>query len=114
MKGIIWYKDDWTKGFEQLEKIIEKYQQINISTKRFVRSRFDSFAEFQNGDIWRVKCAGEQSRGQRCNVSYIERNIDYNTYECIISHCTTGFPYNAIRLWGEGNLQLTDAQLLPF
>lgn len=114
MKGIIWYKDDWVKGFEQLEKIIEKYQQINISTKRFARSRFDSFAEFQNGDIWRVKCAGEQSRGQRCNVSYIERSIDYNIYECIISHCTTAYPYNAIRLWGEGDLHLTDAQPLPF
>lgn len=114
MKGIIWYKDDWVKGFEQLEKIIENYQQMNISTKRFARSRFDSFAEFQNGDIWRTKRAGEQNRGQRCNVSYIERNIDYDTYECIISHCTTSFPYNAIRLWGEGNLHLTDAQLLPF
>ena len=30
MKGIIWYKDDWTKGLEQLEKIIENYQQMNI------------------------------------------------------------------------------------
>jgi hypothetical protein len=32
---------------------------MNISTKRFARSRFDSFAEFQNGDIWRTKSAGE-------------------------------------------------------
>jgi hypothetical protein len=32
---------------------------MNISTNKFVRSKFDSFAEFQNGDIWKIKCAGE-------------------------------------------------------
>ena len=114
MKGIIWYKDDWVKGFEQLEKIIEKYQQINISTKRFARSRFDSFAEFQNGDIWRVLGANDGSRGYRCNVAYIERSISFDTYRVIICPAMMNHPYSAIHLWGEGNLYIMEDFSMPF
>lgn len=114
MTGIIWYKDDWVKGFEQLEKIIEKYQKINISTTRFARSKFNSFAEFQNGDIWKIKKAGDCNRGYCCNVSYIERNIDYDIYRCVIFPCTKGYPYTAIHFWGEGDLHISAESPLPF
>ena len=73
-----------------------------------------STAEFGNGDFWRVCRASDCSRGVRCNVAYIQRSIPYDVYRTIISPVMFDFPFAAIRLWGEGNLHISDEVPLPF
>lgn len=114
MKGIIWYKNDREKAYEQLEKIAENYKRMNISNTRIIRSNFDSFAEFENGDNWKIVKVSEAGRGNCCNVSYVERNIDYELYRNIISPCTKSLPYTAIHFWGEGDLHISAEPPLPF
>lgn len=116
MRGIIWYKDECFNGLEKLKDIVKKYEQVKIPTVRVHYSTWNAYAEFENGDIWRVKKAHDFSRGHRCNIAYVERSIDYETYRCIIAPSMSDFPYSAIRLWGEGNLHITDNIIpqLPF
>ena len=45
--------------------------------------------------------AGENARGHRCNVSYIERSIPEDVVQYIIKPCTTAFPYNAYNYYGK-------------
>lgn len=87
---------------------------MNIPSIRFIRSNFDSFAEFENGDRWRIIKASDAGRGNRCHISYVERNIDYNLYRCVICPSTSALPYTAISFWGEGDLHVSDIPPLPF
>ena len=114
MKGIIWYKDDYSKGIEQLKIIIDNYGRMKIPITKNHFSKYDTYAVFENGDIWKVVGAKDSSRGNCCNISYIERNIDYDFYRNIISPCTKSFPYTAIHFWGEGNLHISVESPLPF
>ena len=114
MKGIIWYKDDYSKGIEQLKIIIDNYGRMKIPITKNHFSKYDTYAVFENGDIWKVVGARECGRANRCNVAYVERNIDYNIYRTIICPCMICFPFSAVRFWGEGNLHISDELLLPF
>ena len=114
MKGVIWHNNNYSKGLEQLERIIKNYEQINIPIAQQHFTKINTSVIFENGDTWKVIAANECSRGQRCNIAYIERNIDFNIYQTIICPTITAFPFSAIHLWGEGNLHLFTETPLPF
>ena len=114
MKGIIWYNDDYSKGLEQLKTIIDNYERMKIPVTKNHFSKYGAYAVFENGDIWKVAGANDSSRGNRCNISYIERNIDYDVYRTIIAPGMICFPFSAVRFWGEGNLHISDVLPLPF
>ena len=114
MKGIIYYNSNFENGIAELKRIVERYKQMEISTTYCNYSRNGALATFENGDSWRVLGAKDSSRGYRCNVAYIERSIDYNTYQVIIGPAMFEFPYSAMRFWGEGNLHLNFDPPLPF
>lgn len=114
MKGVIYYESSWENGNEQLKEIIKRYNQMNISTIKCHYMKNGSWAEFENGDIWKVVKANDSARGFRCNIAYIERCINYDTYRCIIAPKMFDFPYSAMRLWGEGDLHISDEPPLPF
>lgn len=98
MKGIVWAVTI-EKANEKLEEIIEEYAKIRInSVKRVVNlSTHISTVTFDNGDYWQAVQATEQGKGQRCNISYIDRQLEkYVTTIKIIKQCTTAMPYNAI------------------
>ena len=116
MRGIIYCKDRNSveyKGNFILKKIIKNYELLDIKGS-YVFSSNRTTAEFSNGDKWTVIPANENSRGARCNIAYIERNIDYNVYRTIISPSVYDCPYSAIHLWGEGDLHIDDRPELPF
>ena len=116
MKGIIYCKDRNSvkyKGSLILKEIIKKYELLDIKGS-YVFSSNRITAEFSNGDKWTVIPASENNRGARCNIAYIERNIDYNVYTTVISPSVHDFPYSAIHLWGEGELHIDDKPDLPF
>ena len=114
MKGIIYYNSSHENGIAQLKQIEENYKMANIPTACGHYMRHGSWIQFENGDIWRVLRAGDNARGYRWNIAYIERSIDLNTYRCIISPSALSFPFSATRLWGEGNLHIFDKVPLPF
>lgn len=114
MRGIIWSVTA-AEGNEMLERMIENYQRYGVELRnKKISAISGSSAEFGNGDYWRVCKASDMSRGQRCNIAYVQRNIPYDVYRMIISPCMFDFPYSAIRLWGEGNLHIDDTPALPF
>ena len=114
MRGIIYYKSSFINGNEELKKMIDRYNQMQISVKKCHYKKVGSWAEFENGDIWQVVKASENARGYRCNIAYVERSIDYDIYRHIISPQMLDFPYAALRLWGEGDLHLSNEPPLPF
>lgn len=114
MKGIIWYRDDYSKGIEQLKIMINKYERMKIPVTENRFSKYDTYVVFENGDIWKVVGARKCGRANRCNVAYVERNIDYDIYKTIIAPTMINFPFSAVRFWGEGNLHISDEPPLPF
>lgn len=114
MKGIIYYESSFEKANEELKKIVDRYNQMQIPVIKCHYKRIGSYAEFKNGDTWQVVKANDSARGFRCNVAYIERCINYDIYRCIIAPKMFDFPYSAMRLWGEGDLHISDEPPLPF
>ena len=115
MRGIIYYESSWENGNKKLKEIIKQYSQIGISVIECHCNKItSSWAEFENGDIWKVIKANDSARGYRCNIAYIERCISYNIYRCIIAPKVLDFPYSAIHLWGEGDLHISNELSLPF
>lgn len=114
MKGIIYYNSSWENGNKQLQQIVTNYERMKIPVVKCHYLRSGSWAEFENGDTWKVLCANDFARGYRCNIAYIERSINYDIYRCIIAPTMMDFPFSAFRLWGEGNLHLDFDPPLPF
>lgn len=114
MKGVIWHNNNYSEALEQLEKIIKNYERMNIPIARQCSTKNNTSVIFENGDTWEVIAAIERSRGKRCNIAYVERNIDSNIYQTIICRTIIDFPFSAIHLWGEGNLHLSAETPLPF
>lgn len=114
MRGIIYYESNSENANDELKKMVDRYNQMHIPVTKCHYKKIGSYAEFENGDIWQVVKANESARGYRCNIAYIERSINYNTYRCIIAPKMLDFPFAAMRLWGEGNLHLDFDPPLPF
>ena len=114
MRGIIYYESSSENANDELKKLVDRYNQMRIPVIKCHYKKIGSYAEFENGDIWQVVKANDSARGYRCNIAYIERSINYDTYRCIIAPKMLDFPYAAMRLWGEGNLHLDFDPPLPF
>ena len=102
MKGIVWGHTFQTAK-EQLMKIQENYERYRIPVTRIKNSPYEYWIEFSNGDVWRAASARESARGNKVNVSYIDRKIDPLFIDVIIRPCTVAFPYQAFRYYGEPN-----------
>lgn len=114
MTGTIWCKE-YTKGNNMLKKVVADYGQMRITPNYYNNSiKIGNFVEFENGDNWKVVKATDSNRGVRSNIAYIDRSIDMETVKCIIHPTLTSMPFSAYRLYGEGDLHLTDEIPLPF
>ena len=117
MRGIIYYNENRKQAIEILEAMIKRYETMEIPVKRCSISELGSmtsFAEFSNGDTWSVRRAGDNARGHRCNVAYVDRSIPYEIYRSIVLPAMIEYPFCAERLWGEGDLHLDYTPDLPF
>lgn len=116
MKGVIWCTN-LSDGNKMLEKIIDNYEfyGIDMEINGYKHSKLNgSSVTFNNGDNWRVCKANEYSRGVRCNIAYIQKNIPYNIYRTIILPTIFDYPFSGIHLWGEGNLHISNEIQRPF
>ena len=94
MKGIVWY-NNFKIGLEKITDIKNKYIKYGIEINTERRTSYSTTIYFENGDIWMIVPAKENSKGYSCNVSYIERDIPKDIIECVIRPCTKAFPYQA-------------------
>lgn len=113
MKGIVW-GSTFESASQKLTQIINEYVSYHCDIDQVTKTKTSYYVTFVNGDMWRAISAKENARGARCNVSYVERNIDYDIYRTIIEPCTSTPPFAAIKFYGEGNLHITDTIEPPF
>lgn len=101
MRGIIWTTNStFQDGIEQLNKILEGYQKLNLNyytkqRKNYICSQID------NGDFWELCIANDNARGKICNIAYIHRSISNELKEWIIIPQIRGIPYCGIWYFGE-------------
>lgn len=95
MKAIVWYDKYLETAKEFIKMQVERYRLFGIEgqvvdSKNFLRFYAD------NGDFWQTAPSYESSRGMKCNISYVEKDISEDFINRVIKPCTTAYPYNAI------------------
>ena len=105
MRGIVWYKNK-DVGFEKMQSIMRGYELMGVKPlESYPRNYKDQISiAYENGDYWKCIPARENARGNRSNISIIERCIDKEFFYSIILHTTTSYPYKAFDFYGEGEL----------
>lgn len=100
---IIWTEkiEDGNKFFEQ---IVQEYQKKGIEAQNVRICRDGSNALFENDDgiidSWKVRRAGDCSRGHRADFSIVDTRITLEVYNNIIRPQTYATYYpNNIRYW---------------
>lgn len=103
MKGIVWGRNI-DRAKPKLWEIVEDYKRVRIQPTRIVDSKYNAWAEFENGDKWSACGASESQRGHKANIAYIDRAIDEETIHCIILPTICVPPYHAVNYyWVEGD-----------
>ena len=100
MKGIIWY-DSKLNAQHQLTELIARYNAINIQVEEYKKGTTQESVRFENGDFWKTCPANRSMKGNRCNISFIERSIPPDFYETVIRPVTSALPYRAVWFYGE-------------
>lgn len=102
MIGIVWGKTK-ARADNKLAQIVENYNWKGIKPVKIKNSNYISnFVEFDNGDTWKAVYASENARGNKCNISYIDKGIDIETIQTIIYPSTCCQPFQAFKFfWGE-------------
>ena len=83
----------------KLEEIIEDYKSMGYLVTRYVKSLNGSFVEFNNADFWQAVRAGDGQRANRCNVAYIDYNIDQDIINYTVRPAITLKPFQAERYY---------------
>lgn len=95
MKGII-CAATCGKSIDKFLDIVDGYEAANIPIKEYHLSRSNSYAEFQNGDSWRViPGTPDKIRGHRANIVYIDNCFSQEIKNEIIIATLTIPPYKA-------------------
>lgn len=103
MIGIVWTERiDSIDGKTQFLQIRQGYIDEGIYPTKEVKSKDICYIRFVNNDIWYLIRASENaSRGRRCNVAYIHRNISRNIIESVILPSLLPKPYRGVTYYGE-------------
>ena len=64
-----------------------------------IKTKTEYTITYENGDNWRALRGNTNSRGYRCNISYIDREIADDIVDTIIKPCTTCFPYHGFEYY---------------
>lgn len=91
MKGVIWSCDRNGDGIDKLKYIIDRYEWSGIPALGITLSRNNAWAEFANGDVWRVAGASDNSRGIRSNIAWIDSRISQEMLETVVLRTLVSF-----------------------
>lgn len=72
---------------------MKRYETMGIRLVREKKNEYERLVYFENDDSWRL-VNPIKSMGARCNISYIDKNIDKIIIDEIINPCTLLFPYS--------------------
>lgn len=100
MRGIVWYYTDREVGLSQFLKVIKDYEKMGFHITQAAQGKFNTFACFDNGDVWSLAKAGDGAKGRACNVGLIERNTPEEIIHSIIMPCIKLLPYRAYNYYG--------------
>ena len=97
MRGIVW-GSSFQIAKNKLKGIEERYERLGYKplTKRKGNASNTYELVYANGDMWQAVRAGENARGYKVNVSYIDRAIPDHLIDTIIKPATISPPYTAI------------------
>lgn len=98
MKGIVW-GNRWISAVNKLDQIALKYEYFHISPIQIIKTKNEYIITYENGDNWRAIRGNTNSRGYKCNISYIDREIADDIVDTIIKPCTTDFPYHGFEYY---------------
>lgn len=98
MKGIVW-GNCWISAVNQLNKIAAKYEQLHINPVQMIKTKTEYTITYENGDNWRALRGNTNSRGYKCNISYIDHEITDEVVDTIIKPCTICFPYHGFEYY---------------
>lgn len=98
MKGIVW-GNRWISAVNKLDQIALKYEYLHISPIQIIKTKNEYIITYENGDNWRAIRGNTNSRGYKCNISYIDREIADDIVDTIIKPCTTDFPYHGFEYY---------------
>ena len=97
MRGIVW-GSNFQIAKNKLKEIEEQYERLGYKplTKRNGNASNTYELVYANGDIWQAVRAGENARGYKANISYIDRSISDYLIDVVIKPATVSPPYTAI------------------
>lgn len=98
MKGIVW-GNRWISAVNKLDQIALKYEYLHISPIQIIKTKNEYIITYENGNNWRAIRGNTNSRGYKCNISYIDREIADDIVDTIIKPCTTDFPYHGFEYY---------------
>ena len=103
MIGIVWTERiDSIDGKTQFLQIRQGYIDEGIYPTKEVKSKDICYIRFVNNDIWYlIKASENASRGRRCNVAYIHRNISSDIIKSVILPSLLPKPYRGVTYYGE-------------
>ena len=91
MRGAI-YAIDREKALSCLRGIIIMYSHSNIRCTRKVITKYDAWAEFENGTLWRILSSESSRRGYKWHECYVDENIsDDMLHEVILPQAIPEF-----------------------
>ena len=97
MKGIV-FGATLTSARNKLDKIRAEYESFwKINIEKVISYHNEYTIIFSNGDIWHCVEANDfSSRGRRCNIALIDKNISKEVISSIILPCIIKYPYGAV------------------
>lgn len=99
MKGIIFYGSNIENAIQKLLEVRSEYERLKINSRQIIAKDY-ARVEFENGDVWKVCQASGASRGEGCNIAFIERYINEDVVRQIIMPTIKFMPYRAYNYYG--------------
>lgn len=107
MKGIVFGRT-FENAKEQFQTIIDRYQSMQIEIEKpIIKTKYELKGCFTNGDVWSAIAVANCGLGRRCNIAYIDDEINSHVVDTIIKPCLTASPYcayNYFHIWTEEEL----------
>lgn len=112
MRGVIWEATHNSAAADALfDQLVDGYRLLGRNVRVFKGNTSKRFS-VDNGDYWTVASATESARGNKCNISYVERGIPSWIVREIIMPSTCCLPFKAITYFGEYGLIGDDYECL--
>lgn len=107
MRGTV-FGNTFENAQKKFMEIASKYESMGIGIEKpLIKTKHELKSYFTNGDFWSAIAVANCGRGRRCNIAYIDDEINPHVVDTIIKLCLTASPYcayNYFHIWTEEEL----------